>query len=102
MIPSPSSAPDVFARRDRKMAASPAVSVDKATNELLLGPDWTLNIAICDAVNSDHGSVSFHSLSLSLCFELWVPSLCHGNNSQNTGGVLGTPNEPKGKVSAFD
>ncbi|KAK3139062.1 hypothetical protein QOZ80_5AG0377240 [Eleusine coracana subsp. coracana] len=37
------------------MAASPAVSVDKATNELLLGPDWTLNIAICDAVNSDHG-----------------------------------------------
>ncbi|TVU18860.1 hypothetical protein EJB05_34975 [Eragrostis curvula] len=36
-------------------AASPAVSVDKATNDLLLGPDWTLNIAICDAVNSDHG-----------------------------------------------
>eukprot|EP00267_Zea_mays_P022909 XP_008648085.2 uncharacterized protein LOC100382593 isoform X1 [Zea mays] len=32
-----------------------AVKVDKATNELLLGPDWTLNIDICDAVNSDHG-----------------------------------------------
>ncbi|CAN6337986.1 unnamed protein product [Urochloa humidicola] len=32
-----------------------AVRVDKATNELLLGPDWTLNIDICDAVNSDHG-----------------------------------------------
>jgi len=31
------------------------VRVDKATNELLLGPDWTLNIDICDAVNSDHG-----------------------------------------------
>lgn len=29
--------------------------MDKATNELLLGPDWTLNIDICDAVNSDHG-----------------------------------------------
>jgi hypothetical protein len=33
--------------------------VDKATNELLLGPDWTLNIDICDAVNSDHGYVVF-------------------------------------------
>ncbi|KAF8652434.1 hypothetical protein HU200_062765 [Digitaria exilis] len=32
-----------------------AVRVDKATNELLLGPDWTLNIDICDAVNFDHG-----------------------------------------------
>lgn len=29
--------------------------MEKATNELLLGPDWTLNIDICDAVNSDHG-----------------------------------------------
>jgi len=36
-----------------------AVRVDKATNELLLGPDWTLNIDICDAVNSDHGLGTF-------------------------------------------
>ncbi|KAG8067698.1 hypothetical protein GUJ93_ZPchr0005g14526 [Zizania palustris] len=36
-------------------AASAAVRVDKATSELLLGPDWTLNMDICDAVNSDHG-----------------------------------------------
>uniref|UniRef100_A0A0D9WF98 VHS domain-containing protein n=1 Tax=Leersia perrieri TaxID=77586 RepID=A0A0D9WF98_9ORYZ len=35
--------------------ASAAVRVDKATSELLLGPDWTLNIDICDGVNSDHG-----------------------------------------------
>uniref|UniRef100_A0A0D9ZXN0 VHS domain-containing protein n=1 Tax=Oryza glumipatula TaxID=40148 RepID=A0A0D9ZXN0_9ORYZ len=35
--------------------AAAAVRVDKATSELLLGPDWTLNIDICDAVNSDHG-----------------------------------------------
>ncbi|XP_006654272.2 TOM1-like protein 6 [Oryza brachyantha] len=36
-------------------SSSPAVRVDKATSELLLGPDWTLNIDICDALNSDHG-----------------------------------------------
>jgi hypothetical protein len=41
-----------------------AVKVDKATNELLLGPDWTLNIDICDAVNSDHGYAVVFSLSL--------------------------------------
>ncbi|KAF0910408.1 hypothetical protein E2562_002873 [Oryza meyeriana var. granulata] len=35
--------------------SSAAVRVDKATSELLLGPDWTLNIDICDAANSDHG-----------------------------------------------
>ncbi|XP_020182560.1 TOM1-like protein 6 isoform X1 [Aegilops tauschii subsp. strangulata] len=32
-----------------------AVRVEKATSDLLLGPDWTLNIDICDGVNSDHG-----------------------------------------------
>ena len=45
-----------------------AVRVDKATNELLLGPDWTLNIDICDAVNSDHGYVVFSpSISFTIC-----------------------------------
>lgn len=32
-----------------------AARVEKATSDLLLGPDWTLNIDICDALNSDHG-----------------------------------------------
>ncbi|XP_044957422.1 TOM1-like protein 6 isoform X1 [Hordeum vulgare subsp. vulgare] len=32
-----------------------AVRVEKATSDLLLGPDWTLNIDICDDANSDHG-----------------------------------------------
>ncbi|GMH09999.1 hypothetical protein Nepgr_011840 [Nepenthes gracilis] len=34
--------------------SSTAVKVDKATSELLLGPDWTMNMEICDAINSDH------------------------------------------------
>ncbi|GAB4856276.1 hypothetical protein Ancab_014204 [Ancistrocladus abbreviatus] len=37
------------------LSSSPAaVKVDKATSELLIGPDWTINMEICDAVNSDH------------------------------------------------
>ncbi|KAL8517121.1 hypothetical protein ACS0TY_015368 [Phlomoides rotata] len=33
--------------------SSAAVRVDKATSEFLIGPDWTLNIDICDIVNSN-------------------------------------------------
>ncbi|GAB2227181.1 hypothetical protein Drorol1_Dr00008993 [Drosera rotundifolia] len=34
-------------------SSSATVMVDKATSELLMAPDWTLNIEICDAINSD-------------------------------------------------
>jgi len=53
-----------------------AVKVDKATNELLLGPDWTLNIDICDSVISDHGYVFLSPSSFffwEVCFEFSVP-----------------------------
>ncbi|KAL8168122.1 hypothetical protein V2J09_009621 [Rumex salicifolius] len=33
---------------------SATVKVEKATSELLIGPDWTMNMEICDSVNSDH------------------------------------------------
>ncbi|CAH9069293.1 unnamed protein product [Cuscuta epithymum] len=35
-------------------ASSVVVRVEKATSELLIGPDWTLNIDICDTINSNH------------------------------------------------
>ena len=41
MMPSPSS-------------SAATVAVDKATSDLLIGPDWTMNIDICDSVNSNH------------------------------------------------
>lgn len=36
------------------MSGSATVAVDKATSDLLIGPDWTMNIDICDSINSTH------------------------------------------------
>ncbi|KAJ7950079.1 target of Myb protein 1-like [Quillaja saponaria] len=35
-------------------SSSATVAVEKATSDLLFSPDWTLNIAICDSINSNH------------------------------------------------
>ncbi|KAL5709834.1 hypothetical protein ACHQM5_020473 [Ranunculus cassubicifolius] len=35
-------------------SSSATVRVDKATSDLLLVPDWTINIDICDSINSNH------------------------------------------------
>ncbi|XP_061357792.1 TOM1-like protein 6 [Gastrolobium bilobum] len=35
-------------------SSSATVAVEKATSDLLLGPDWTMNIEICDSINSNH------------------------------------------------
>ncbi|XP_049352561.1 TOM1-like protein 6 [Solanum verrucosum] len=34
-------------------SSSAAVRVEKATSEFLIGPDWTMNIDICDTINSN-------------------------------------------------
>ncbi|CAN1134233.1 TOM1-like protein 6 [Linum perenne] len=35
-------------------SSSATVAVDKATSDLLISPDWTMNIDICDSINSNH------------------------------------------------
>lgn len=35
-------------------SVSATIRVDKATSELLVGPDWAMNIEICDFCNSNH------------------------------------------------
>ncbi|KAK7294810.1 hypothetical protein RJT34_17707 [Clitoria ternatea] len=37
-------------------SSSATVAVEKATSDLLMGPDWTMNIEICDSINSNHWS----------------------------------------------
>lgn len=44
MIPSSSSS---------SSSSSANVLVEKATSEFLIGPDWTMNINICDTINSN-------------------------------------------------
>ncbi|CAL5335238.1 unnamed protein product [Camellia sinensis] len=35
-------------------SSSATVRVEKATSDLLIGPDWTMNMDICDSINSNH------------------------------------------------
>ncbi|KAL4572757.1 hypothetical protein LXL04_019540 [Taraxacum kok-saghyz] len=43
-----------FSSSSSSSANSAVVRVDKATSEFLNGPDWTLNIDICDTINANH------------------------------------------------
>ncbi|XP_042436672.1 TOM1-like protein 6 isoform X1 [Zingiber officinale] len=54
MMPfSSSSLPQRAAAAAPGRVEKPAVRVEKATSHLLVGPDWTMNMDICDTVNND-------------------------------------------------
>jgi hypothetical protein len=43
----------VFAVLEAAKMSSASVIADKAMSEMLVGPDWALNLELCDVINSD-------------------------------------------------
>lgn len=51
-VPEKSKREMMIATSSSASSSSATVAVDKATSDLLISPDWTMNIDICDSVNS--------------------------------------------------